>query len=232
LSAANCRWPSIWAPVSIAVGPAQRRQQDGVRPTMAQIRKMKRSRTVALTTLTAAGTMTLTAAATIRWWRARCSPPCPNAFAAGHDRRASAIGGAYKPGAGRQPEHAPRFERPGSVRRASSAPAVPRRARRGATISGSHCRAASSSPMRSTTSTSTARRAQICADLLSSRANGNYYYGGSNYGPMSRTSSAATALHRDTLNRPVLAPARPEPRRHRLARRLRRAGEQPQRPGG
>jgi hypothetical protein len=39
-----------------------------------------------------------------------------------------------------------------------------------------------------------------------SRANGNYYYGGSNYGPMSRTSSGRYGFDSATLNRPVSAP--------------------------
>ncbi len=44
------------------------------------------------------------------------------------------------------------------------------------------------------------------APIYMSRANGNYYYGGSNYGPMSRTSSGRYGFAPDTLNRPVSAP--------------------------
>jgi hypothetical protein len=69
------------------------------------------------------------------------------------------------------------------------------------------------------------------APIYMSRANGNYYYGGSNYGPMSRTSSGRYGFAPDTLNRPGLGAARAEPRRHRLARRLWRTGEQPQQRG-
>jgi uncharacterized protein YgiB involved in biofilm formation len=39
-----------------------------------------------------------------------------------------------------------------------------------------------------------------------SRANGNYYHGGSNYGPMSRNSSGRYGLGSAALDRPVSAP--------------------------
>jgi uncharacterized protein YgiB involved in biofilm formation len=50
------------------------------------------------------------------------------------------------------------------------------------------------------------RRKRKYAPVYRSRANGNYYYGGSNYGPMSRTSSGRYGFDRGTLDRPVSAP--------------------------
>lgn len=44
------------------------------------------------------------------------------------------------------------------------------------------------------------------APIYMSRANGNYYHGGSNYGPMTRSSSGRYGFAPDTLNRPVSAP--------------------------
>ncbi len=42
--------------------------------------------------------------------------------------------------------------------------------------------------------------------LYYSRAHSNYYYGGSNYGPMTRTASGRYGFDRGTLDRPVSAP--------------------------
>ena len=44
------------------------------------------------------------------------------------------------------------------------------------------------------------------APVYLSRANGNYYSGGSNYGPMSRSSSGRYGFSSATLDRPVSAP--------------------------
>ncbi len=44
------------------------------------------------------------------------------------------------------------------------------------------------------------------APMYYSRAHSNYYHGGSNYGPMTRTSSGRYGFAPDTLNRPVSAP--------------------------
>ncbi len=50
------------------------------------------------------------------------------------------------------------------------------------------------------------RRKRKYAPIYRSRSNGNYYYGGSNYGPMTRTASGRYGFDRGTLDRPVSAP--------------------------
>ena len=50
------------------------------------------------------------------------------------------------------------------------------------------------------------RRKRKYAPVYRSRANGNYYYGGSNYGPMTRNSNGRYGMSPDTFNRPVSAP--------------------------
>jgi len=50
------------------------------------------------------------------------------------------------------------------------------------------------------------RKKRKYAPIYRSTSNGNYYYGGSNYGPMTRTSSGRYGFDRATLDRPVSAP--------------------------
>jgi uncharacterized protein YgiB involved in biofilm formation len=50
------------------------------------------------------------------------------------------------------------------------------------------------------------RRKRRYAPLYRSRSSGSWYHGGSNYGPMSRTSSGHYGFSRQTLDRPVSAP--------------------------
>lgn len=50
------------------------------------------------------------------------------------------------------------------------------------------------------------RRKRRYAPLYRSRSNGNWYYGGSNYGPMTSTGNGRYGFAPDTLNRPVSAP--------------------------
>jgi len=50
------------------------------------------------------------------------------------------------------------------------------------------------------------RRKRRYAPIYRSSSNGNYYYGGSNYGPMTRTASGRYGFDRATLDRPVSAP--------------------------
>ena len=170
---------------------------------MTQIRKTKRSRAVALTTLTAAGTLALQgcdgsaagAEGQVFSSVAECvssgltQPDCQEAFAAAQaDDTNSAPRFESRElceGEFGQNECQPRAEGGGSFWVPLLAGFVIANAIDGVDID---------------------RRKRRYAPLYRNRGSGTWYHGGSNYGPMSRSSSGRYGFDQGALNRPVSAP--------------------------
>jgi uncharacterized protein YgiB involved in biofilm formation len=171
---------------------------------MAQIRNMKRSRGVALTTLTAAGTMTLTGCggddpmvegqvfATVAECVAAGTPQgeCQN---------------AYNQALADNQNDAPRFESQDLCEGEFGTGQCQQRAEGGGNfwvpLLGGFLIANAIDDL-----DFDRKKKRRYAPIYMSRANGNYYHGGSNYGPMSRSSSGRYGLGSAALDRPISAP--------------------------
>ena len=171
---------------------------------MAQIRKMKRSRAVALTTLTAAGTVTLTGCggddpmvegqvfATVAECVAAGTPEgeCQN---------------AYNQALADNQNDAPRFESRELCEEGFGGGQCQPRAEGGnnfwVPLLGGFLIANAIDDL-----DFDRKKKRRYAPVYLSRSSGNYYHGGSNYGPMSRSSSGRYGLGSAALDRPVSAP--------------------------
>lgn len=171
---------------------------------MAQIRKMKRSRTVALTTLTAAGTMTLTGCGDDPLVEGQVFASVAECTAAGVP--AAECQNAYTQALADNRNDAPRFETRDLCEGEFGAGQCQQQFADGGggsfwvPLLGGFLIANAIDDI------DIDRKKRKYAPIYRSRASGNYYHGGSNYGPMSRTSSGRYGFAPDTLNRPVSAP--------------------------
>jgi uncharacterized protein YgiB involved in biofilm formation len=170
---------------------------------MAQIRKMKRSRTVALTTLTAAGTMTLTACGDDPMVEGQVFPSVAACVAAGTPQ--GECQEAYNQALADNQNDAPRFESQDLCEGEFGTGQCQTRAEGGnnfwVPLLGGFLIANAINDV-----DFDRKKKRRYAPIYMSRANGNYYHGGSNYGPMSRNSSGRYGLGSAALDRPVSAP--------------------------
>jgi uncharacterized protein YgiB involved in biofilm formation len=173
---------------------------------MADIRTTKRSRGVALTTLTAtAGTLTLTACGDDPMVEGQVFPTVAQCVAAGTPQ--GECQEAYNQALTDNENDAPRFESQDLCEGEFGGGQCQQR------FAGNGGGGSFWTPLLAGFVIANAldadfdrRKKRKYAPIYMSRANGNYYYGGSNYGPMSRTSSGRYGFAPDTLNRPVSAP--------------------------
>ncbi|HZG47523.1 MAG TPA: DUF1190 domain-containing protein [Allosphingosinicella sp.] len=171
---------------------------------MTEIRKTKRSRGVALTTLTAtAGTLTLTGCGDDPMVEGQVFPTVAECVAAGTPQ--GECQEAYNQALADNQNDAPRFESQDLCEGEFGGGQCQQRAEGGGSFW---------VPLLAGFVIANAiddvdfdrKKKRKYAPIYMSRANGNYYYGGSNYGPMSRTSSGRYGFAPATLDRPVSAP--------------------------
>jgi uncharacterized protein YgiB involved in biofilm formation len=163
---------------------------------------MKRSRGVALTTLTAAGTMSLTACGDEPMAEGQVFATVAECVAAGTPQ--GECQEAYNQALADNANDAPRFESQDLCEGEFGTGQCQERAEAGSRfwvplLGGFLIANAVDIDI-------DRKKKRKYAPIYMSRANGNYYYGGSNYGPMSRTGSGRYGFDSATLNRPVSAP--------------------------
>jgi len=169
---------------------------------MADISRMKRSRTVALTTLTAAGTMSLTACGDEPMVEGQVFATVAECVAAGTPQ--GECQEAYNQALADNANDAPRFESQDLCEGEFGTGQCQPRAEAGNNfwvplLGGFLIANALDIDI-------DRKKKRRYAPVYMSRSSGNYYHGGSNYGPMSRSSSGRYGFDSAALNRPVSAP--------------------------